>query len=152
MCNPPTPIRVETGAAAYRVPPSTWITSRSIVTTSLVAMTRTRPREPRRATSASGRQVALYTDCAGDRLGGAQHPDPLRLVLEELDRADVLEVDRRPGVPPPSRGGRVTDSARGEGGICASLFPAFPDFSPWHLRHMIIMSHHPEQYKARRSG
>src|SRR5262245_28947664 len=95
MCNPPTPIRVETGAAAYRVPPSTWITSRSIVTSSLVAMTRIRPREPRRATSASGRQVAFSNDCAGDRIGGARHADPLRLVLEELDRTDVLEVDRR---------------------------------------------------------
>ena len=58
-------------------------------------MTSIRPGEPRRATSASGRQVALDNDCAGDRVGGAQHADPLRLVLEELDRADVLEVDRR---------------------------------------------------------
>src|SRR5262245_66532675 len=88
-------MHIEIGAAGYRVPPSTWITSRSIVTSSLVAMTSIRASEPRRATSASGRQVALYNDCAGDRVGGAQHADPLRLVLEELDRADVLEVDRR---------------------------------------------------------
>jgi hypothetical protein len=60
-------------------------------------MTSIQPGEPRRATSASGRQVALYND-AGDRVGGAQHADPVRLVLEELDRADVLEVDRRVAV------------------------------------------------------
>ena len=89
------PTRVETDAADYRVPPSTWIASWSMVTSSVVAMTSIRPPEPRRATSASGRQVALYNDCAGDRVGGAQHADPLRLVLEELDRADVLDVDRR---------------------------------------------------------
>jgi hypothetical protein len=58
-------------------------------------MTEIRPREPRRATSACGRHVALYDGCAGDRVGGARHADPLRLALEELDRADILEVDRR---------------------------------------------------------
>jgi hypothetical protein len=73
----------------------------------------------------------LYTKAITQALDAVRGLDPGFgvLVIDSISHLwDSCKAAYTGRIPPPSRGSRVTVSARGESGICASLFAAFLTF------------------------